>query len=84
MSSRHDAPEPIAPSASDHVRDAIQLAFGKLPPRLRIVATLALIEGQSYAEIGEALGLPPGTVKSRVFRAVKTLRKELARLGVHT
>lgn len=84
MSSRRDAPEPIAPSASDHVRDAIQLAFGRLPPRLRIVATLALIEGQSYAEIAEALGLPLGTVKSRAFRALQRLRKELARLGVHT
>ena len=37
---------------------------------------------QFYAEIADALGLPVGTVKSRVFRAIRALRRELARLGV--
>jgi RNA polymerase sigma-70 factor (ECF subfamily) len=78
------APEPAATAAPDGPRESIQMAFGKLPPKLRIVATLALIEEQSYAEIAEALDLPVGTVKSRVFRATRALRKELARLGIHT
>ena len=44
--------------------------------------TLALVEEQPYAEIADALGLPVGTVKSRVFRAVRRLRSELAALGI--
>jgi DNA-directed RNA polymerase specialized sigma24 family protein len=51
-------------------------------PCLQVVATLALIEGQSHAEIAEALDLPVGTVKSRLSRGVHSLRKELARLGI--
>jgi RNA polymerase sigma-70 factor (ECF subfamily) len=46
------------------------------------VATLALVEEQPYSEIADALDLPVGTVKSRVFRASRLLRKELARLGI--
>jgi RNA polymerase sigma-70 factor, ECF subfamily len=66
------------------LRDALRIAFGRLPPRLAAVAALALIEQQSYADIAEALDLPIGTVKSRVFRATRLLREELARLGFLT
>ena len=62
--------------------ESVALAFRKLPPKLRLVAALALIENQPYAEIADALGVPVGTVKSRVFRAIQSLRKELDRLGV--
>jgi RNA polymerase sigma-70 factor, ECF subfamily len=72
-----------APAGSDPgLAESIALAFRKLPPRLQIVATLALIEGQPYAEIADALDLPVGTVKSRVFRAIRSLKKELARMGI--
>ncbi len=69
--------------ANDHaLHQAIALAFRRLPPRLQVAATLALVEGQPYAEIAEALDVPVGTVKSRVFRATRALRKELKRLGI--
>lgn len=61
------------------LRDAISRAFASLPPKLRVVATLALIEEVSQGEIADALDLPIGTVKSRLFRAIRELRKELAR-----
>jgi len=64
------------------VRDSIARAFHRLPPKLQVVATLALVEQVPYAEIADALDLPVGTVKSRVFRATGMLRTELARLGV--
>lgn len=74
-----------APAGTDRaLAESIALAFRRLPPRLQAVAALALIEAQPYAEIAEALDLPLGTVKSRVFRAVRTLRKELARLGIRS
>lgn len=74
----HSAPVP----ASDNLRESIQIAFRRLPPKLQIVAVLALVEEQSYAEIANALELPIGTVKSRVFRATRALKEELARLGI--
>ena len=72
-----------APRAADRdVNDAIDLSFRRLPPELQAVAALALIEEQPYADIADALEIPIGTVKSRVFRATRFLREELARLGV--
>jgi RNA polymerase sigma-70 factor, ECF subfamily len=64
------------------VKESIALAFRRLSPRLQIVATLALIEERPYSEIADALDVPVGTVKSRVFRATRALRIELARLGI--
>ena len=62
--------------------EVIERAFRKLPPKLQAVARLALIEDRPYDEIGAALGIPEGTVKSRAFRAVRRLREELGKLGV--
>jgi RNA polymerase sigma-70 factor (ECF subfamily) len=64
--------------------DTIVRAFRSLPARLQVVAMLALVEERSQSEIAEALGVPVGTVKSRLFRATRLLRKELARAGAHT
>ena len=72
-----------ATGASDGVlHDSIAVAFGRLPPKLQVAATLALVEEQPYAVIADALNVPIGTVKSRVFRAIRALRVELAHLGV--
>ena len=73
---------PAPPGSDRETNDAIALAFRRLPADLQIVAALALLEEQPYAEIADALGIPEGTVKSRVFRATRALREELTRLGV--
>ncbi|HEY6130177.1 MAG TPA: sigma-70 family RNA polymerase sigma factor [Candidatus Acidoferrum sp.] len=65
-------------------REALRKAFAELPPRLRVVAQLGLIEDESYAEIAEALGISAGAVKLRMFRAVRLLRKKLRHSGVHS
>jgi RNA polymerase sigma factor (sigma-70 family) len=73
----------LAPADPDSgLRETIALAFHRLPPKLQVVATLALIEEQPYTEIADALNLPLGTVKSRVFRAVRILKRELAHMGI--
>jgi len=64
------------------VRSAIEMAFRTLPARLQAVATLALIEQRTQAEIAEALGVSVAAVKSREFRAVRLLRQKLKRFGV--
>ncbi len=64
------------------VRNRIERAFRELPAKLRVVATLALIEEKPYEEIAEALGISVGAVKTRVFRAVRRLREKLKRMGV--
>jgi RNA polymerase sigma-70 factor, ECF subfamily len=71
-------------SADRETSEAVAHAFRKLPPKLRVVATLALIEELPYAEIADALDLPVGTVKSRIFRATASLRKELIRSGIRS
>jgi RNA polymerase sigma-70 factor (ECF subfamily) len=64
------------------LRDRIEQAFGQLPVKLQVVARLALIEEQPYPEIAGALGISVGAVKSRVFRAVRLMRKKLKRMGI--
>jgi RNA polymerase sigma-70 factor (ECF subfamily) len=87
---RHEAAGRVPPSADARLRgpgdpalaDHIRRAFAALPPKLRVVATLALIEELPQAEIADGLGVPIGTVKSRLFRATRDLRDQLTRLGI--
>jgi DNA-directed RNA polymerase specialized sigma24 family protein len=46
------------------------------------VATLALVEEESYSNIAKAVGISAALVKIRVFRAVRMLRKKFKSLGV--
>jgi RNA polymerase sigma-70 factor (ECF subfamily) len=63
-------------------RDRIRQAFAQLPPKYRLVATLALIEDEPYERIAGAAGISVSLVKIRVFRAVRMLRKQLSSLGI--
>jgi RNA polymerase sigma-70 factor, ECF subfamily len=74
---------PPDPAVHEDTRKRIEQAFARLPPKLRLTATLALIEERPYEEIAGSLGVPVGTVKSRVFRAVRILRNKLNRMGIN-
>lgn len=52
---------------------AAKQQIARLPPGQRAVLVLAKIEGLSYRQIAEALGISEGAVESRLFRAMRTL-----------
>jgi RNA polymerase sigma-70 factor, ECF subfamily len=62
-----------------HLR--VERAFSTLPPKLRVVAELALIEEWPQDEIADALGISRSAVKARAFRAMKHLKRALHREG---
>ena len=57
----------------------LQMAFEKLTPEQKEVLTLCDLEGLSYKEIAKILGIPLGTVQSRIFYARKKLKEILER-----
>lgn len=61
-------------------REAIDRALSALPPDMRVAVTLRDIEGLEYREIAETLGVPIGTVMSRIARGRARLRPLLAPL----
>lgn len=58
-------------------------AILQLPVKNRIVIVLLYIEGYSVAEVAKMLGVPQGTVKSRLARGRKKLQQELTENGVY-
>ena len=60
----------------------VEQAIAALPDDQRLVIQLALVEGLPYDQIAAQLGVPEGTVKTRVARARARLRLGLRRLGV--
>jgi len=82
-----DFPRAVSPAEPDpavgaDVRAKVAAAFSELPAKLRAAATLAMIEETPYAEIADALGISINGVKSRVFRAIRLLRRSLEKRGV--
>lgn len=61
----------------DERRLDVEAALVRLPEAAREVVLLSTRDGLSYREIAERLGIPEGTVKSRMSRALATLRKDL-------
>ena len=58
--------------------EALWRAIDALPEKLRIVVVMANIEEHGVGEAARLLGLPEGTVKSRLFEARKRLKDQLA------
>lgn len=70
---------PYEPPVSEHLSDEeMLLAFKKLPPQFAEVVMLADVYEFSYKEVHEALGIPIGTVMSRLSRGRQLLRVHLA------
>jgi RNA polymerase sigma-70 factor (ECF subfamily) len=77
-------PQPEPPQTSEEMAISGELhrrlhhAVDELPEKLRLVVVLAGIEGHSVGELATLLGLPEGTVKSRLHLARRRLMESLS------
>lgn len=74
-----DGPGPEAALQRKEREEAIQAGIGRLSRQHRSIVVLRDIQGFSYEEISEILGISIGTVKSRLARARDELKKCLVR-----
>jgi RNA polymerase sigma-70 factor (ECF subfamily) len=68
------------PLFDERLIKAVPHLIFQLPPAARMVILLHYLEGLSLLEIAEALGVPLGTVKSRLAYALSKLRREVTAL----
>jgi RNA polymerase sigma-70 factor (ECF subfamily) len=66
-----------------HARALLEHAIDSLPENFRMVFMLRAVEGLDVRETAESLGINPGTVRTRLFRAQRILRGELSK-RLHT
>ncbi len=83
-----DVPEPVSstPGADEHLdqmrrRQLVQVALQRLNVRQREVLVLADLEGRSAPEVSEMIGVPVGTVYSRLHHARKAFSRALTAVG---
>ena len=74
--------DPVQATIGRLASNDIAAALDALPDTYRAVCTMYLMEDFSYEEIGEMLGVPLGTVRSRLHRGRAMLQKRLWTLAV--
>jgi RNA polymerase sigma-70 factor (ECF subfamily) len=79
----HERAADEAPSAEEQVLVGVEHgdlggALNRLSPELRAVVQATVLDGLTTREAGRLLGIPAGTVKTRMMRARIQLREELA------
>lgn len=62
--------------------EQVRSALGRLPEEFRLAAILYFLDDLSYREIADVLGVPVGTVRSRLHRGRQLLQRELWGLAV--
>jgi len=68
---------PDSKAARREVEDGVRSGLLDLDPMHRLVLVMSFYQGMTYTEIAEALEIPTGTVKSRVYYAERKLRDRL-------
>ncbi len=71
-------PSPAADEVSSGLSDDVQAALAALPEEFRVPVVLCDVADQSYEQIADALGVPVGTVRSRLHRGRRMLRATLS------
>jgi RNA polymerase sigma factor (sigma-70 family) len=84
---RSESSDDFAPSSDDRLddeprRDALRTAFGALNPKEQDVLSLCILAEMPLADAATALGLPLGTVKSRLARAKQKLAGLITELTI--
>ncbi|WP_165249691.1 sigma-70 family RNA polymerase sigma factor [Paludisphaera soli] len=74
--------DPAVDAARAEIRDLVAREVARLPRKYREVASMCHLDGLSHLQAAEALGLPVGTVRSRLSRARDLLRPRLIRRGL--
>lgn len=74
---RHDLAAPTVDPTSGSDGAIVRRALAALPADQRTVLELAYFEGLALSEVAEKLGVPLGTIKSRLARALARLRDDL-------
>lgn len=69
--------DPLATASGRQLEDDVKSALKKLPQRQRTIFQLKVFQEMSIAEIAESMGLAQGTVKTHLFRATRTVQKQL-------
>ena len=69
--------DPAAATIGQMAQQDVARALEALPEEFRVVCTLYFMEDLAYQEIADILGLPVGTVRSRLHRGRKMLQKRL-------
>jgi RNA polymerase sigma-70 factor, ECF subfamily len=76
--SRIDGADPLDVMRRREIAARIQAALDALPPYHRGVILMREVEGMSYEEMAEAMGVSKGTIMSRLFHARQKLQRALA------
>lgn len=71
-------PSPPADLAGASISSDVQAALDALPEEFRTAVVLCDVADLSYEEIAASLGVPVGTVRSRLHRGRRLLRRALA------
>lgn len=80
LGSPSESPEDLV---VDQVFDsAVESAFDRLPDKFRQVITLVDLDGLSYQEAADVMGVPIGTIMSRLHRARRRIRDRLSAAGL--
>jgi RNA polymerase sigma-70 factor (ECF subfamily) len=78
-----DARTPEREAHDDQVALRVRQAVNALPLAHRQVVTLVDLEGFTYSEVAGILGIPVGTVMSRLSRGRRSLRERLLEANLH-
>src|SRR5213078_2514545 len=76
--SRFDGSDPLDVVRRREIANRIQAALDALPPYHRGVIVMREVEGMSYEEMAQAMGVSKGTIMSRLFHARQKLQRALA------
>jgi RNA polymerase sigma factor (sigma-70 family) len=76
-----ETPDPRDALAEIDESMTVHDALGRLPDNCQELLDRFFVRDHSYRMLGEALGLPPGTIASRISRCLDKLHEELRKIG---